>query len=267
MALTAGQVQFQYLYQVAPIILLGGIASQLPGGGQSIFSTLQASLQGSILSQGVGNSLDAYVQFIPGAGATLIDNDIGEYPFANQATAANAIITKSLVISYRMIFPATVANGGYAAKQAAMTSLQQTLFQHNLLGGLYACATPSFLWDSCVMRMMRDVSPPVSLQETQVQVEWELDFEQPLVTQAQAQQQYNTLLSKINSGTSITPGGDGIISNSGQQASAGNPGSGQSQSVSLPAQSPGLSSVGSTLSAANPPDNISEGGFGSLGTP
>lgn len=217
----------------------------------SVFSLLAAASQGSIIDPGVADSLDDLPQFIPMSGATLVDNDVGEYPFANQATAANALITKPLVISYRLIVPANAAGGGYAGKQAMMTSFQQSLQQHNQQGGLYACATPAYFWDACVMLSMRDVSPPVSFEEKQPQVEWELDFRQPLVTQQQAQQAANTLMGKIQSATQVTPGADGSIDTSGLQASGGNAGSGQGQSVSPPAQSPGLSSSVASGAALN----------------
>ena len=242
--ISSGQVAFQYIYQIAPVVLLGGIASQFPGGSMSVFSLLQASSQGAITDPGIATSLDDFPQFIPMSGATLVDNDIGEYPFANQNTAANAIITKPLVISYRLIIPANAAGGGYAGKQAMVTAFQQSLQQHNRLGGLYACATPAFFWDACILRAVRDVSPPVSFDEHQPQVEWELDFEQPLVTAQQAQQAANTLMSKIQSSTQLTPSADGSITTSGPQAAAGNPSSGQGQFASPPAQSPGLSSTG-----------------------
>jgi|SRR6185312_2605444 len=238
MADSFGAAAFQYLYQISPIILTGGLASQFPGGAMSIASFAQAIDFGSIIDTAGGFSLDDFfAQFVPMAGSTLIDNDVATYPFANQTTAANAIITKPLAIAYRMICPAR-GPFGFAAKQAVMIALKQTLQQHNLLGGLYFCATPAFFWDSCVMRAMRDVT--AEGETTQRQVIWQLEFEQPLVTQAQAQQQYNTLLAKINSGTQIQPDGAGAISGSSLAAGAGNPLSGQAPGVSPAAQSPGL---------------------------
>ena len=172
--------QFDYTYQVAPIVLIGGLAGQIPGGMLSVVSFTAASIFGSVVDAALGgNSLDNFVRFLPLAGSTIIDNELGEYPFANQQTAANAIITRPLTISFRMLAPA-VGLGGFQAKQALFQSLAQTFQQHNLLGGLYGCATPAYYWDSCVMRAMRDVTPEGG--STQRQVIWQIDFEKPLVT-------------------------------------------------------------------------------------
>jgi hypothetical protein len=241
MPTSPGATQFQYLYQIAPIVLTGGIASQMPGGAVSLISFTQPNDFISILSVGgISPSLDdSFAQFIPLPGATMIDQEIGSYPFANQMTAANAIITKPLMISFKMICPARGA-GGYAAKQALMSGLQQTLTQHNLLGGLYGLATPAFFWNDSVMLGMRDISPPVDVgSSSQPQIIWQLDFIQPLVTQAEAQQAQNALLSKISSGTQFQPNANGEISASGAAAGAGNPASGQGSSVTPPVQGPG----------------------------
>lgn len=235
MPISPGLTQFQYLYELSPITLLGGVAGQLPGGTMSIFSLTQSSGFASLLSPFGGVDQSFFAKFVPIPGATAIDNDVGHYPFANQATAANAIITKPLSISYRMIAPAQT-EGSYFTRQAQFSALQQTLQQHILLGGMFACATPALFWDTCLLLTMRDVTGG---EGTQRQVVWQLDFEQPLVTQQQAQQQYNTLLSKINSGTQLTPGGDGAVDTSGPQAAVGNAGSGQGPAVSPPVQGQG----------------------------
>lgn len=247
MPVSPGQVLFRYLYETAPIVLTGGIASQMPGGAISIVSLTQPNNYSSVLAAASGGLPETFAPvFIPMPGATLIDEEIGSYPFANQMTAANAIITKPLMLSYRMICPA-VGSAGFLVRQAIMTALQKTINQHNLLGGLYTLATPIFVWLDCVMLSMRDISPDVSEDSTQAQIIWQLDFVQPLVTLAEAQQAQNALLSKIGSGTQLQPNGQGYVNASGAAASVGNPSSGQAPAVSPAVQSPGQGFSGNTL--------------------
>ena len=59
-----------------------------------------------ILSGGENIELDDFfANYQPIPGGTLIDQDIGEYPFANQSVAANAVIAKPLKIPMMMICP------------------------------------------------------------------------------------------------------------------------------------------------------------------
>lgn len=257
MVFPVGISQFDYTYQIAPIVLIGGVAGQIPGSMLSVVSFTQASTFGPVTAPGVSNPLDAFVRFLPLAGSTIIDNELGEYPFANQQTAANAIITRPLTISFRMLAPA-VGPAGFQSKQAMFQSLAQTFQQHNLLGGLYGCATPAYYWDNCVMRAMRDVTPEGGM--TQRQVIWQIDFEKPLVTLQDAQMANNVLLSKISSGTQFTPDGTGAL-NAGAAVSSPvlQPG-GAANSVSPPVQGPGLgfsSDLGS--GAFTTPTNLATG--------
>ena len=79
-----------------------------------------------------------------------------------------------------------------------MLALQQALQQHNQKGGTYTIITPSAFYANCVMRGMTDVTAGDS---KQVQWMWRLDFEQPLLTLAQAQQAENSMMNAITSGT------------------------------------------------------------------
>lgn len=233
--LPLGISQFDYVYQIAPIVLINGLAGQIPGGMLSVASFTSASIFGAVTQPAFSSPLDTFVRFLPLAGSTIIDNELGEYPFANQQTAANAIITRPLTISFRMLAPA-IGPGGFQAKQALFQSLAQTFQQHNLLGGLYGCATPAYYWDSCVMRAMRDVTPEGG--STQRQVVWQIDFEKPLVTQQQAAQANNVLLSKIGSGTQLLPDGTGALTASTSAPSVGTAPAGQASAVTPPVQSP-----------------------------
>lgn len=220
-----GSNQYKLSFEISPIILTNGIAGSVPGGAMPIVSITEAqhftsltaafssanplagltNLAGSVINNVIGNllgggsaSLDSYfAHYRPLPGATMIDQDIGEYPFANQSVAANAVIVKPLIISLLMICPVRDP-GGYPQKFAIMMALQAALKQHNTTGGTYTIATPSFMYTDCVMRSMRDVSRG---ETKQVQIEWQMDFEQPLLTLEQAQQQQSALMSKISGGT------------------------------------------------------------------
>lgn len=212
---------FKLAYQISPIILVDGIASFMP------FSSLPiiALTQGPSFVQGLlsGNSpldLDQYfAHFKPLPNATLVDQDIAMYPFANQTVAANAVISKPLEISMLMECPVR-GHQGYVVKLATILSLKAALDQHNLSGGTYTVATPSYFYTNCLMRAMVDVSQGDT---NQTQTAWRLDFVRPLLTlqdAQQAQQRQNGLMSQITSGLKIsgTPSFSGLASTVGQAA-------------------------------------------------
>lgn len=236
---------YKLSFQLSPIILTGGIASAIPGGMLPIISITEAfNFVDGLLSGGDNlDDLDGFfATWHPLPGATMIDQVIGTYPFANQATAANAVIRQPLSISMRMICPAR-NEAGYAIKLATMLALQATLAQHNASGGTYTIATPSFFYTDCVMGPMRDVS---TSQTKQAQNTWQLDFTKPLLTLADAQQAQNNLMAQITSGTAIS----GAPSWSGLAPTVGNPGSLAGPSI-VPAAS---NSAGSGTAAASTMD-------------
>jgi hypothetical protein len=199
---SAGQIAFQLSYQISPVILVGGLATGIPGGMLPIVALSQAPnfveglLGGSDLS-----SLDDYLlQFKPLQGSTLVEQKIGTYPFANQQVAANAVIRQPLSISMLMNVTARPNIGGYFTKAAVMAALAAALALHNNSGGLYTVLTPAFIYTNLVMMAIRDVSRGDSAQP---QNAYQIDFTQPLVTLAQAQQaqqQLNSTMSQINAG-------------------------------------------------------------------
>lgn len=242
MGISPGLAAFKLSFTVSPLILVGGVASAIPGGMLPVISITQsADFDLGILSGGDNVDLDDFFAvYEPLPGSTLIDQMLGEYPFANQAVAANAVITQPLVISLLMICPVR-DEGGYPEKLAIMTSLQATLAQHNGSGGTYIVATPSFYWDNLVMLRMTDASIAES---KQTQNAWRLDFRRPLLTLAQAQQAQNALMSQLSSGTQI----NGQPSWSGAQPTIGNPGSLATPSV-VPAAS---GTAGSNVAPSSP---------------
>lgn len=191
---------YKLAFQVSPIILTGGIANYIPGGMLPIISITEAlNFVGGILSSGRTPKLDdffASFQVMPGG--TLIDQAIGHYPFANQAVAANAVIAQPLKVSLIMRCP---VRQSYAAKLATMLALQTAIQKHNASGGTYIVATPSYFYTNTLLTGLKDVT---SGRSKQVQTEWQWDFEQPLLTEAQAEAAQNSLMSKITGGTALT---------------------------------------------------------------
>jgi hypothetical protein len=234
---TPGQAQFQLTYAVSPIILTGGIASAMPYGALPIAAFTApggypGGLLGPLLAAETLDDLPCY--FMPLPGSDLISDDVGTYPFANQQTAANAIITKPLVISMVMYAPVRPDTGGYFAKPALFASLQAALAQHNISGGLYTVLTPAFAWVNCVMTGFHDASGG---ETRQVQWRWQLDFIKPLVSLADAKAAMNSLYNSIQNGQQVTPNAGGMLT-SGNTQPAVPPGTSGSSSVLVPSLSP-----------------------------
>ena len=193
---TAGLILFKNSFELCPIFLSGGIAQGVYGGLLPITSILvnpglpfTAGLLDPLLDR-------KFAHFEPLPGSTLIDNKIGEYPFANQAVAGNAIIQQPLTISLLMNAPAQTA-GSYPSKLVAFQALQATLTQHTNLGGTYTVATPAFIWNNAILLRLSDVS---SAETKQRQYAWQWDFRQPLLSLAAASQALSNTMQKISSG-------------------------------------------------------------------
>lgn len=241
MPLSSGLAQFQNSYEISPIILTGGIAANLTGGMLPIISLTQPNS----FSGGVTSSADVdpntIARFRPMPGSTLEDIDIGQYAFANQTTAANAIIFKPIKISLMMTAPAPAVDGGYSAKIVAFTTLKMSLDQHMLAGGLFTVATPAFIYANCVLRKLTDITPP---DNPQVQAVWQWEFDLPLVTLAAAQAAQNSLMSKVTNGLQT----DNPPAQSSPTNATGNPSSLVAPVVVPSVQSP----VGGSVQAFGP---------------
>ena len=203
--ITPGLAIFKLGFQLSPIILTGGIAesSWNPLGLLPIVALTEGFGLNAVIGLASGSEnveLDGFfANFEPLPGATLIQNQVAVYPFANQAIAANAMITQPLQISMLMKCP--VRNpAGYATKLATMMMLQAALESHNRKGGTYTVITPSYLYIDCVMVGMRDVSGGETEQK---QWCWQIDFLQPLVSLQSANNALSSLMSKMGDGSSI----------------------------------------------------------------
>ena len=196
--MSAGLSAFKLAFELSPIILTGGVVGSFPGAAIPIMAVTEAAnFPFSMLSGSQGLNLDsffAHYQVLPGS--TLIQQDIGRYPFANATIAANAVIVNPNQVSLMMICP--MQNKlGWTEKLAIMTGLKFLFDKHNIMGGTYTILTPSYVYTNCVMRGFHDASSQLT---KQVQNAYQLDFEKPLLTQDDATAMLNTITSAIKSG-------------------------------------------------------------------
>lgn len=232
------ETAFRLSFELSPVILVNGIATNIPGSLLPIITFTEAAnfTLGLLSGASVFNLDNFFAHFKPAPGATLIANDVGQYPFANQAVAANAIIAKPLAVSLHMICPAR-GSLGYASKLATMIALRATLNQHILLGGTFTVLTPSYIYTNCLLNNMRHVSDAESKQS---QVIWQLDFSQPLLTEAQAEFSFNSLISRITSGVQTDTTWSGL----GQSV-------GFNPSLASPALIPAAASAAGSINTTN----------------
>lgn len=208
---------FQNTFQIAPIYLVAGIAGQ----GQTSIDTILNPLASGVTYGGTGSastgsgattvagasissssgsssaSTDVFGVFTVLPGGTLIDNEIAHYPLANQATAANAVITNPLRISVEMLAPAYEAIP-FSLKRTIFTALKSTLDQHTALGGYYMVYTPAFTYNDCLLETLVDASEDE--RGGQPQVRWVWTFEQPLITVQQSQAAQAQAAARITNG-------------------------------------------------------------------
>jgi hypothetical protein len=192
----------QLSFQVCPIVLTGGVASQVPGGYLAILSLFSGAGVNSLgLPFDIGDLDDAFGAFNVLPGGTLVSQQIAKYPFANQSVAANATIREPLTLSVIMDAPMRGPNA-WIMKQMIMTALKATLDNHNNLGGTYVVVTPAFMYTDLIMVSMTDNSRG---NNSLPQNAWRFDFEKPLVSLADLQGAQNQLMSKLTNQTP-TPG-------------------------------------------------------------
>jgi hypothetical protein len=188
----------QLSFQICPIILSGGAATQTSSGMIPI-ATLFSSGDGSNslgLPFNINDLDDAFGAFNVLPGGTLVSQQIAKYPFANQFVAANATIREPLTISLIMDAPMR-GNTPWAHKSATFSALKATLDNHNNLGGTYIVYTPAYMYTDLIMTSMTDNSRS---NNSLPQNAWRFDFEKPLVALADLQGAQNQLMSKISNG-------------------------------------------------------------------
>lgn len=217
MGISPGLAAYKLSYELSPIIFNNGIANLLPGGMLPIIVITEALsfVQGILSGAGDIDLDDFFAHFVPLSGSSLAANEYGKFPYANQSVAANARIKQVRNLSMRMICPAK-KQGGWAAKLATMTALTAAVDLHCSLGGWFTVATPSYFYTNCTLLRITETSLANS---TQAQNTFQWDFEQPLLTLADAQQAQNNLMSTISAGLPIS----GTPAWSGLPPTVGNP--------------------------------------------
>lgn len=185
-------------FECSPVFFTNGIATNIPGGVLPIILITEAiNFPLGILSGGSVPSLDqTFAHWQPLAGTELNKWQWGEYPFANQAIAANAGIQMPKQVSMLMRCPAKNVLG-YPAKLAVLVALQSAVDQHASQGGTYTIITPTGFYTNCLLTAVRDIS---SGESNQPQVTWQWDFTNPLVTLQQATQVQSSLIGKVTAG-------------------------------------------------------------------
>lgn len=201
MATSPGLDAYKLGFVVSPILLVNGIARVMPGQMLPIIAITQSvDFVAGLLNGAANLDLDDFfAHFHPLPGTSLINQAVGTYPFANQATAANAVITEPNVVSMLMTCPVRSATH-YAEKLATMMALKTALDSHNASGGTYTIVTPSYIYQGCVMTGMRDAS---SGQSKQGQWLWQIDFIKPLLSLTDAATALSSLMAKIDGGLQI----------------------------------------------------------------
>lgn len=196
-AAASARAKYDLAFQVSPIVLAGGIAASAPGGLLPIIA-LYGQLPAFNNVNGATNPDEFFARYVPLAGSQLISNQASTYPFANQQVAANSLIQNPLAISMRMIAPVN-QTGGYTTKLATFTALQQSLQQHCAAGGWFSVATPAFIYNNVLLLNMNDITEGTRQQ----QIEYQLDFSQPLLTIQAAAAAENALINRYTSGAKI----------------------------------------------------------------
>ena len=185
---------FKAAYEISPIILQNGLAQFMPG------SVLPITLLTEIIDIPGLQNKEFFAHYKPLPGSTLEEWAVAEYPFANLQMAANAVIQMPLKISLLMVCPAQ-NGGGYPLKQAIMTAFKTALDSHILAGGSFTVITPAYTYTNCLLTNLRDISSP---SDKQVQLMYQWDFVQPLITQSGAQQVLGNLMNKFSNGLPIS---------------------------------------------------------------
>lgn len=196
---TAGRTIFDLAYRCSPIILTGGLASETTGSVLPIITfTESVGFVNNILNGAVTSDTDSFfAHFTVAPGGSLINNMVGQYPFANQSVAANALIVNPLNVSIVMDCAPRGA-GYYVTKLSTIMALQAALHQHNIMGGLYTIMTPGYLYTSMIMTGMRDASPDP---QKAPQSRFIMDFQRPLTQESELQQSKSTLMNNLSSGS------------------------------------------------------------------
>lgn len=206
-------IQFRRDYQLAPIMLVGGIADKVtPNGTMTVLTLTEGSENVNYATES-----EYFAHFKPLPGGTIVDFSPAEYPYASLNMAANAMVQNALNFSMLMECPPRSGKNSYPSVQAIITRIQTQLKAHILAGGTFTVATPGVIYANCLLKTLRDAS---SAGDRTVQNAWVWEFTQPLITQQGAFESFNGLYNKIANGlpTSNPPTNSGINTATGNAA-------------------------------------------------
>jgi hypothetical protein len=241
--------QIQLLYQLTPIWLRDGVATNINGGVLPILSILNYEVfaalnnlqnfqdESPVIQNSVAddwNFENAFAIFQPAPGGSLVKQSIAEYPWANLSVAANAIVREALSVSMIMLTPMKEKNS-WALKQSRMSTLKSVLDAHNNLGGTYIVFTPAFIYDNMCMEDLTDIS---TSSNPLPQNTWRWNFRQPLVSLQDLYGAENNLISKLSAGLPTTSLNTAVQTALGQAASVVNIGFGAGATVPTISASP-----------------------------
>jgi hypothetical protein len=195
---------YKLMYQVCPIMLVGGIASQIPDGMLPVLNLMYMDTPDPdnrnsplMLPSNIQDLDDVFGTFNVLPGGTLVTQTIGKYPFANQWVAANAVIREPLTISVIMDAPMR-GNQAWSTRQVIFMALKATLDSHNNQGGMYTIATPAYMYENMVMTSLTDNSRG---NNSIPQNAWRWDFEKPLIVLSELQGAQNQQLKALSNKT------------------------------------------------------------------
>ena len=206
----ANRQEFEFKHELCPILFKNGIASQLEDKLMPIIQITQqegyptSSIAGKLLKAvapgmpPTSSMYFAHFKLVPGS--TLMLNSIGQYPFANAATAANAIIQQPVNVSLMMYCP---ANADYPTsyREGIIASLVAAMNSHVQQGGMFVVYTPMFIYDNCVLVGIRDASEG---ENSAMQNALIFDFMRPqIMTNEEAEGARNRLMDKLAKGEKL----------------------------------------------------------------
>lgn len=195
---------YKLAFEVSPILLTGGIA-ELAGGVWPIIAITEGLNIG--VNALIGNFSGItegtpFISYKPNAGGTVMQNTVGMYPFLNQTTAANTLITEPLQISLTAYCPTDDTKKPFD-RLVKFSTLINALNYHNNNGGLYTILTPSYVYKDCVLTNIVDIQSG-SEDTHQVQAIWRFDFVKPLISADQSKQVLSNFMSKATGGNIAT---------------------------------------------------------------
>lgn len=228
--------QQQLTFQISPIVLTGGIASNIVGSMLPLLAlTNTNAFSANLLTGDPDFQLEnAFGIFQPAAGGSLVEQSIAEYPFANLSVAANAIIRNPINVSLLMVTPMKQLSA-WSVKLQTMQALKATLDAHNNAGGTYTVYTPAYTYTNMLMVALTDVSNP---QSPIPQNAWKWDFTRPLVSLEDASGALSNLMTQINNGVPSTGDITGAQTAEGNLANSLNLGPGSGGSSPLVSSTP-----------------------------